>query len=530
MYDIIISGGLIVDGSASKPYPGSVFISDGKIAAVKKAEDCAKLPEAKTVYDAKGHVIAPGFIDIHTHSDYSYIFDPTMIGNISSGVTFVVSGNCGRSPIPADPAAPLKVGGVFAEKHIDRKMFDAYDVTTYGENISRHATTTNYGALIGHGSLRNAVIGMEKRDLTKEEMKKMCSLADKMLSQGAFGISLGLIYAPGSFCKTDELISLAKVVAKHDKVICVHMRNENDHIFEAIDEMIEIARKTGCRIEISHLKLMGKRQWGKAAELLAKIDRAKASGIRITADQYPYTSSSSGIASCFPVWALDGGFDALTERCKDDATWEKMLPELIEKMESRGGAENITPGETGAVVHPEFIGKTLPQIADEMGLPLLDAVRQMTITCGGQVKCFYNNMSEEDVLAIMSRPDICTISDGTTFDIKDYAGAPHPRNIGTFPRFFRLVRENGLMPLESAVSRATSLPASVMGIDDEYGFLKEGYAASVTVFDYENITDKATYEDGTALSEGIDLVIVNGQVVFKDGKLTDARPGKLIKR
>lgn len=529
MYDIIIKNGLIVDGTAGEPYDGAVCVKDGRISKIIRG--AADGETAETVFDAKGRVIAPGFIDIHTHSDYSYLFDPTMIGNISSGVTFVVSGNCGRSPIPVrDTSAPLKVGGVFAEKHIDREMFDAYDVTTYGENIAKHGCTTNYGALIGHGFLRNAIIGMEKRDLTDAELTEMCDLADKMLEQGALGISLGLIYAPGSFCRTEELISLAKVVKKHDKLICVHMRNENDYIFEAIDEMIEIGRKTGCRIEISHLKLMGKRQWGKSAELLAKIDRARASGIRITCDQYPYTSSSSGIASCYPVWALDGGFDALADRCRDDATWEKIVPELLEKMDSRGGAENIIPGETGTVVHPEFIGKNLPQIADEMGLPLLEAIRQMTIICGGNVKCFYNNMSEEDVLAIMSRTDICTISDGTTYDVKDYVGAPHPRNIGTFPRFFRLVREHNLMPLQSAVARCTSLPASVIRVDDEYGFIKEGYAASITVFDPDNITDKATYENGALLSEGIDLVLVNGEIVFKDGAVTSARPGRLVKR
>ena len=529
MFDIVIFNGLIVDGTASKPYAGAVCIKDGKIAKLLKAGE--PLPESRESCDAQGHVIAPGFMDIHTHSDYSYLADPEMKICLGSGITLNVIGNCGGSCVPVrDVSEDYEIIGQSAlfDHKINRGLFDAYDVTSYGENIRKHGCSVNTAAMIGHGSLRNYVVGWELRQLTPEELDKMCALADEMLAQGALGISLGLIYAPGSFCETSELLALGRVVAKHGKVLSVHMRNENDRIFEAIDEMIRVAKETGCRVEISHLKLMGTRQWGKTAELLSKLDRARASGIRITADQYPYTSSHSGLYSSFPVWSQAGGRDEMTERIRDDATWAKMAPDVETLLESRGGADHVTISETGPYPYPEVEGKTLLEIAEEQGISVLDAVRGIMLRCRCRVMCFYNNMSEEDVLTIMSRSDISVVSDGTTYDPAHYAGRPHPRDTGSAPRFLRLAREHELMPLELAVTKLTSLPASVMGISDRLGFLKEGYDASVTVFDWDSVSDCATFTEGTLPSRGIDFVVVNGETVFDHGVFTAARPGKLI--
>lgn len=529
MYDIVIYNGLIVDGTASRPYSGGVCLKDGKIAKLLKAGEA--LPEGRASFDARGHVIAPGFMDIHTHSDYSYLADPEMKICLGSGITLNVIGNCGSSCVPVrDVKEDYGIIGQSAlfDHKINRGLFDAYDITSYGENIAKHGCSINTAAMVGHGRLRDYVIGWELRQLTPEELEEMCSLADRMLSQGALGISLGLIYAPGSFCETSELLALGRVVAKHGKLISVHMRNENDHIFEAVDEMIYVAKETGCRVEISHLKLMGTRQWGKVNELLSRLERARAAGIRITADQYPYTSSHSGLSSSFPVWSQAGGRDEMTGRLKDDALWAKMAPEVEAIMASRGGADHITVSETGPYPYPEIEGKTLPEIAAELGLSVLEAVRAVMIRCRCRITCFYNNMSEEDVLAIMARSDISVVSDGTTYDPSHFAGRPHPRNTGSAPRFLRLAREHKLLPLELAVTKLTSVPASVIGVSDRMGFLKEGYDATITVFDWDNVTDCATFTEGTLPSRGIDLVLVNGELVFDHGTFTAARPGKLI--
>ena len=541
MYDIIIKNGLIVDGTGGKPYHGYVCIKGETIARVVRYDsDCGaassecsgSIPEAALVLDAGGHVISPGFIDIHTHSDYSHLSDPLRRSCVGSGLTLEVVGNCGKSAIPvADPTTEhLYAISNLISSTVSRADFHAYDVESFGENIAEKGSAVNVATLIGHGNLRNMISGMEMRQLTPEELDRMCELCGRMLDQGALGVSLGLIYVPGNFCNTDELMALARVVASRGKVICVHMRNENDHVFEAVDEVINISRETGCRMEISHFKLMGRRQWGKARELLARIDRAKAQGARITCDQYPYTFSMSGIAACFPTWAQDGGHPALAARAADDETWEKMLPEAMRIIDSRGGIENITICNTGRVNYPEMIGKTWPELAAEQGLPVMDALRAAVIKCNGTMMCFYKNMSDEDVLTIMSRPDVSVISDGTGFNVDRYTGAPHPRNIGTFPRFLRLAREHDLMPIETAVAKMTSLPASVMKLDDRFGFLREGYAASITVFDKDTVSDHASMKDGTLASEGIDLVLVNGRVVFDHGTHTGDLPGRLIVR
>lgn len=533
MYDIIIRNGTIVDGTGRKAFPGYICIKDGKIAKVCQEQSDAVYPDSAEIYDAQGHIVAPGFIDIHTHSEYSYLATPEMKTSLSAGVTLEVGGNCGSSPVPyrnKNDGRKRVLGkpGLFG-KPITEDIFSATDFDEYADNFNSHGCSINLAGFVGHGTLRDAVIGWELRQLTDSELDEMCQLCDKMLSQGAVGVSLGLIYAPGSFCETKELLALGKVVAKHGKVLAVHMRNENNRIFEAIDEMIYVAKETGCRVEISHLKLMGVPQWGRTDELLSKLDRARAAGIRITADQYPYTSSHSGLTSCFPVWSLEGGKSKLTERLKDDSLWQKMLPEVEAITASRGGADHVTVSETESVDYPEIIGKTLTQIAEEMCVDTFEAVRRIMIKCDSRVMCFYNCMSEEDVLKIAARPDICTVTDGTTYDPDCYLGAPHPRNTGSFPRFLRLVRENNLMSMESAVIRVSALPATVICVDDRLGFLKEGYDASITVFDWDNVADKATYTDAAKQSSGIDFVFVNGQLVFDHGSFTGKMPGKFIK-
>jgi len=530
MYDFIITNGLIVDGTRKKPYMGTLYAKDGKIIKIEAGETIVKDGAAKII-DAKGHVVAPGFINLHTHSDNSYVTVPTYESMLDAGVTFEMCGQCGLSSIPLKKSSQSAPGGGVLQLTAEQVANLPTNMTEYAAAVNKRGISINVGMMIGHGALRGAVVGLEQRPLTEAETKEMCELLDSELKAGAMGVTFGLIYAPGSFCDTEEIKALARVCAANNKVLTVHMRNENRKVFEALDEMIEVARETGVRLEISLLKLMGKSMWGKAGELLARIDMARTKGISIHADQYPYDASHSGLYSSLPNEAKDGGLALMAERMKDDAFWNKVSDNgTLPEMEFRGGAANIVVNETGANEWPEIIGKSLPEIAEMLGTTVPDAIRQVFIRCKGKVQCVYHNMSMEDVLEIMSQRDISVVSDGTAYDLANHGGKPHPRNLGTFPRFFRLVRENNLMPIEDAVYKVSGLPSSVMGTDDQFGFLKEGYDATITVFDKDTITDHATYDEPTLKNEGIDYVFVNGQLVNDHGVITDARPGKCILR
>lgn len=528
MFDAVIQNGLVVDGTRARPYRASVYLKDGKIAEI--SEDPQK--PAKTVYDAAGHVVAPGFIDIHSHSDVSYLATPTMEAKLIGGVTFELVGQCGISPIPIcdrNAELTLRNQSSVVSLGLTPENFPARDMAGYAEDVERHGISINLGALIGHGSLRSYVIGWELRQLTPDELTQMCDLLDRMLEQGAAGVSFGLIYPPGSFCNTEEIVALARVVARHDKLLAVHMRNENKGVFDALDEMIGVALETGVKLEISHFKLMGSTQWGRADELLAKVDLARAKGVRIHCDQYPYVVSHSVLTSCLPKWAMAGGYDALVERLKDDKTFAKIIEGGLPEMYNRGGPENITVSEIPDAEYPEILNKTLVQIARELNLPLLEAIRHILIRCRGHIQCLYRCMDEGDLLRIMSRRDICACSDGAAYDLSRPFGHPHPRNTGTFPRFLRLVREHNLMPVEDAVYKITALPATLMGFGDRFGTLKPGYDATITVFDYDTIADRATYEEPTLPPVGIDFVLVNGQLVLDHGRFTENRPGKVLR-
>ena len=525
MFDAVIKNGLIVDGARTKPYKAALYIKDGKIAEISEDENKA----AKAVYDACGHVVAPGFIDIHSHSDVSYFATTTMEGKLIGGVTCEVIGQCGQSAIPTgelNSKLVLESLPSILPYKLNDELFPVHDINDYAKHYADTGVSIDMVPMIGHGSLRSYVVGWEMRQVTPEELKTMCDLLDKMLEQGAAGITFGLIYPPGSFCDTAEVLALAEVVAKHDKVLSVHMRNENKKVFEALDEMIEVALKTGVKLEISHLKLMGSTQFGRTDELFAKIELARAKGVRIHADQYPYTSSSSVLSSSFPKWVTAGGYPAFVERLKDDATFAEMVKDGLPEMYNRGGPENITVRSADNPI-PEFVGKNLIQIAEMLDKPLFEAIREVLIRGGGYVSCHYKCMDDDDLLKILARKDVCICSDGFALDLDGFEGQAHPRYTGSFPRGLRLIRENNLMSVEDAVYKVTGLPATLMGFEDRFGMLKPGLDATITVFDYDNLCDNATYTEPTKKPDGIDMVFVRGELVLDHGVFTDARPGKL---
>lgn len=527
LYDIAIQNGLIADGTGSAPYQAALYIKDGKIALIT-----THILEAARVIDAKGLVVSPGFIDIHTHSDPAPLLSELSESKLYQGVTTELGGNCGLSLIPATDKNRQEILQNCEKTLLDLSLgkldFKADSISDYAEILSHKKMSLNIGTLIGHGSLRGCIMGFDDREPTPEELEQMKALLDSELKKGAFGLSLGLIYPPGSFSKTPELLELAKVVAANGALLTTHMRSESDEIFEAVDEMLEIAEKTGVRLQISHLKLIGKKQWHQAPLLLEKIANARKRGIAVTCDQYPYHASSTGLSAVLPHWAHSGGNEQMLRRLRHCEEYETLLPEIEAAVASRGGADRIGISSTSGNM-PEIEGKTIAALAEEYALSPEQTIVKILIACNGGVNSIYYAMHQDDVLEIMKDMHICIGSDGSAmpYHRENSKVVPHPRSFGTFPRFLQTVREHQLMPIELAVYKMTGLTTEIMRLSDR-GVLKEGNIADITIFDYEQVTDLSTFQNATVKPLGINYVLVGGQVALENGIQTTARMGQML--
>ena len=526
MYDLVLKNGTIVDGKRNAPYVGDLAITGGKIAAIGKVDG-----EAKQIVDVSGLVVSPGFIDMHSHSDVSPMLSTDMASKLCQGVTTEVVGNCGVGMVPAcdanRPLLPIAFSILGAK--FNNPAYRADNTTEYKEFIEANARPAlNLAPLIGHGAIRSYVVGLENREPNEEELEKMKALLDDELSRGAWGMTLGLIYPPGIFSRTRELIELSKVVAKHGKILTVHMRNEATGIFEALDEMLCVARESGVHLHISHLKLYGAPMWHTSDRLLQKIADAQAEGLYVTADQYPYTASSTALSALLPKWASAMGATGVAEAMADPEQTKKLLDGIVESIAEYGDASCVQIASTGGHFK-EAEGHRLSEIAQMIGATPQETVLYMLGRCQGQVACVYHAMSKENVLQIMQQMYICVGSDGVAypFDAAVIGDAPHPRNFATFPRFLQTIRENQLMPLEDAVYKMTGLTAKTLGLTDR-GTLEIGSVADITVFDYEKIEDRSTYTDPIHHPAGICHVLVGGNFALRDGKQTDARDGSIL--
>ena len=516
MFDLVLNGGTIADGTGAALYRANVCVKDGKIAKITTEP----VTEAKQVLDVTGLVVSPGFIDPHTHSDNSYLASSPLESHIAQGVTTEITGNCGTSSVPSSPKKKEEVDAYLVSK---RGRGALMSVSDYAEDIDAHHPLVNYGALIGHGTLRLAVMGYVNRDPDEEEMRQLEELLDQEMSRGAFGMSLGLIYPPSAFSAKEELIALAKVIAKHDGILAVHMRNEGPRLFEAVDEMIEITEKSGVHLEISHLKLMGVPQWGKSDLLLKKLLDAKARGLNITADQYPFLASSTSMNALVPHWAHEGGKEKMWERI--ERREGDICQKIAEEMNNRGGPDTVLVVSCGKE-HRHWQGKFVSQLAEEFGLDPVETVRKVLLETNCSTSCIYFSMNEGDMLNIMSQKFVCVGSDGSdkTLDPAATKTNLHPRNYSAFSQFFQTVREHKLMPLEDAVFKTTGLPAQILGLKDR-GLIREGMAADIAVFDPETFGSQSTFLAPCARPVGMHHVIVNGALTIRDGKLTESRGG-----
>jgi len=496
-YDLIIEGGRIVDGTGGPWYYGDVGIQNGRIATIGSL----KTGKADRRIDATGRVVAPGFIDIHTHADEEIAKLPLAHNYLRQGVTTLVGGNCGESIYPVgEKLALLKKSGL----------------------------GVNFALLIGQATIRKQVMGMADRDPTPEEMKRMKALLAQAMEQGAIGMSTGLYYAPGSYSKTEEVIELARVAARYGGIYASHIRDESDYqvgLVAAVKEAIDIGEKSGAPVQISHLKALGRSVWGKSAEALDLIRAARGRGVDVTFDQYPYAASSTSlIGAAVPRWAQAGGEARMKQRLLDPAIREKIRAEMLQAMEKRGGPENLFIAVFGH--DPGLEGKHLAEIGKIKDKEPVDAAIDLLLAGDAAVVSF--SMLEEDVIRIMRSPDGMVASDGSLVSFG--SGVVHPRVYGTFPRVLgKYVREDGILSLEEAVRKMTSAPANRIGLRDR-GLIREGMVADITVFDPATVKDKATFQKPHQYPQGIEHVIVNGQPAVSGQTLTGIRAGSVLSR
>lgn len=526
MYDLLLKNGVIYDGYSKEAYKGDIAIKNGKIMKVEKDIDDL----AKVVVDIEGLAVSPGFIDIHSHSDHTFIQDDRSESKIYQGVTTEVVGQCGDTmfPCPKDNMQNL-LEYVGESNKYDKQYYASTSLEEFISKLKQNniKTSTNLVPLIGHGALRAGVMGFEGRDASEDELKTMVEILDRELSYGAWGLSLGLGYAPGIFANQNELNRLGEVIEKHDGIITSHMRNQKGKIMESLEEMYEINRRTGAKVHIAHLKIGGKKQWGRAQELIDNIKNAKSQGIKVTKDMYPYDASSSGITNILPKWTLDGGVAMAAKRFKTDQRKE-IMKALEERLQTKDDGERIYIISTFGR-YPIADDKTVYELSQELGISMPEAVEQIIINTDGKATQISRGMAEEDVMLLLKEDDISIGSDGYALPLdKDLnTGKPHPRSFGTFPRFLKLVREKNLCTLEKAINRITKLPADTMGIKDR-GVIKEGMIADIVVFNPETIKDEATYKNPFRKPVGIEHVIISGEFAVYNKEQTDKRLGKIL--
>lgn len=499
-YDLILRNARIVDGTGGPWYRGEIAISGDTIARIA----ASIAGEATRVIDVRGAVVAPGFVDIHTHAIRGIFQVPTADNYIRQGVTTILEGPDGGSPVPLKP---------FLDK------------------LEALPKSINIGSFIGQGSVRQRVVGLANRSATPEELERMRGIVRQGMEEGAFGLSTGLYYVPGRFTLLPELVELQKVAARMGGVHTSHMRDEAAGVLDSVKETIAIGEQGGLPTHVSHHKMIGKANWGRSTETLKLIDEARARGVDVTVDLYPYTASATSIqAALMPAWALEGGRAELLKRLQDPATRAKLKSEIANIIRNeRGGGDPRNVVVSSCSFDATLAGKNLADIAQLRGMeptPENAAEATMWLESSGQCRGVFHAASDEDVVRVMQHPAAMIASDG---EVAIFGRAvPHPRSYGTFARVLGVyVRDRKVISLEEAVKKMSAMPAARIGLNDR-GVLRPGMKADIAIFDPATVRDLATFEKPHQYAEGFSHVIVNGQVVYDNGVVTDARPGRVI--
>ncbi len=527
MFDLLIKNGTVVDGTGKRRFVSDIGVKEGLIADIGSL----KHRNAKRIIDVNGLIVSPGFIDCHTHSDLSVLHDPARLPKVSQGVTTEVVGNCGMS------AAPINKKTLNLMKEYVKPVLGDYDswswnsVADYLKIVEKANPVVNVAALIGHGTIRTSVMGFENRPPTSVELNLMKELIREGMEAGAFGISTGLSYPPGTYASTDELVELSKVVVEYGGIYATHLRDQVDGLVDSVNEAITIAEQTNIPIIISHHKTVGKRNTGRVKETLSLLDNADERGYNTSSDTYPYTKGSTSLAAILPPWAVEGGFKKLFERLKKLEIREKIKRDFLTGLkgwENRSkalGWENIIISFVQSDKNFFLEKMSIQEASEELNKQPADFVMDILIEEEGNVGVIFNNSTETDLQMVMAHRKTMIGSDGL-----DVGDNPHPRLYGTFPKVLsKYVRETNLLTLEEAIHKMTGLTVTQFGIE-EVGFIKKRYRADFTIFNLDNIKDEASFENSRELSKGIQYVIVGGEVVYENRKMTGIRNGKVLRR
>ena len=531
-FDVVISGGRVVDGTGAPWFAADVAISGDRIAAIGRLGDA----KAALRIDARGLVVAPGFIDMLGQSEFAVLVDGRAASKITQGITTEVTGE-------GSSIAPLNDRMIAARAASYRHYGVDQDFRTLGEYFHRIETRSkialNLATFVGAGGVRDYVIGRENRKATDAELEAMRQLVAQAMEDGALGLSSSLQYVPDRYASTEELVELAKVAASYGGIYITHQRSESGRIFESLDEAFTIAERAGIPAEVWHLKTAYRANWGKMPQVLERFEAARGRGLDVTANQYPYDRASNNLDACLPIWVREGGADAMIERLRDPSLRQRIKKDMEDPAPAdwenqwygSGGAPGVM---VSSVLDPslrKWEGKTLEQIGREMGKDPRDALMDLVIADHGETSCIISIMNEDDVRTALRHPMVSIDTDSETRaeDGPLSVSKSHPRAWGTFPRILgKYVREEKLLTLDEAIRKMTSRPAARVGLSDR-GILRPNLAADITVFDPAAIRDVSTFEDPNHYSVGVRHVFVNGRAVIEDGKITAERPGRVLR-
>jgi N-acyl-D-amino-acid deacylase len=524
--DLLIAGGMVYDGTGGPPLRADVGISEGAIRVV------GRIPRsrAKSVIEAKGLAVSPGFIDVHDHTDIDLLVNPKAESAVRQGVTTLVSGQCGGSPFPLtlEEAEDLR-----------RRLAQEYgldagwnDIRGFLARLEQSGAALNYATFVGHGSVRAVAMGYDARPASAAELERMKELVADSMAGGALGLSSGLEYTPGSFAPTEELVELCRVAVRTGGVYATHMRNEDVTVLEAVDEALRIAKEAAIRLQVSHLKICHAAYWPKIDALMAKLDAARQAGIDLRCDRYPYIAGATTLALLFPLWSREGTTKDFIARLEDPGLDARLRAALAEKEKMIGSWDKVLITSVGSDKNIKVEGMNIIEASSRAQKPPYEFMRDLLVEESGRVEMvdFYGH---EDILKrILTQPYVGIGGDSGA--IAPYGplskGKPHPRFYGTFPRILgKYVREEKIVPLEEMIRKMTAMPAAHMGFVRR-GQLKVGWAADVCVFDPDKVIDKATFKEPAVYPEGIVKVIVNGQIVVDEGTHTGRLAGKILRK
>lgn len=525
MYDLIIRNARIIDGANNPWFRGDVAVKDGKILKVGAVGDV----EAKSIVDAGDLYLAPGFIDIHTHSDGTIMHYPTAESRILQGITTEIGGACGLSQAPVNPVHKDLLADYLRDAYVE-VSYDWESIGDFLKKVEEYTPSVNFGMVVGHGTIRTAVMGFDERLPNEDDLKKMRQYVVDAMEDGAFGLSSGLMYAPGIYSKPDEIAYLAEALLPYGGFYETHLRDENDKgmLIEAMEEAIEVCRRTKVPLQISHLKVSGESGWHKLSRAACDlIEKCREEGLDVTADQYAYSIAYTYVTSFMPDWSLEGGIEDMLQRLRNPESRSRIRAEVSESCKHLW--DKMVLCCVGSDANAWVNGKTFTQAAEEINGDPVDVMLKILDEENGVCMVLELSMCEDDVEHIMKQRFIMIGSDGYSLTL-DAAGDRHPRSFGSFARAIaHYCRERKLFPLETIIHKMTGMTAARLGLQDR-GLIKEGMYADMVLFDFDKIQDTATFDAPKKGAEGIARVYVNGVLTAENGKHTGARAGAVLRK